>query len=485
MKNNGQSIHVKKEAMAKLIAAYLSDDFPENTRLIPYDMRPTGAEVPYRCCIYKERAILKTRVIANLGFPLENDDERVNLATYARMAEEREEINDKNLTVLQSACKGCATNRIHVTDLCQGCVARPCQSACKFGAITIEDGRSVIDQEKCKKCQMCVKACPYSAIVKVSVPCEDGCPVGAIHKDETGFASIDFDKCISCGKCIAACPFGAVHEKSQIIDILKAMKKGKKVIGMIAPAIIGQFRGNVYQLKTAMLKSGFTDVFEVAKGADITTKVEAKEFIERMERGDNFMTTSCCAGYNQLVKKHLPEIKPFVSDAKTPLYYTSEMIKKEMPDAVTVFVSPCVAKRAEGFENKNVDYVMSAEELGSLFMAKEIEVSEMEETPFDVESTKQARNFAVTGGVAEAVKASLVHEDKIKPCVVNGLNKDSIKMLKKCAATGVCEEGNIIEVMCCEGGCVAGNATINNSRTSQKIIKELLDKSENVSRDVE
>ena len=139
--------------MARLIEAYLSDDFPENTRVIPYDMRPTGAEVPYRCCIYKERAILKTRLIADLGFPLEDDDERVNLTTYAKEAEKREKVSSKHLTVLRQACKGCTSNAIHVTDICQGCVARPCVDACKFGAITVEYGRAQIDESKCKKCQ--------------------------------------------------------------------------------------------------------------------------------------------------------------------------------------------------------------------------------------------------------------------------------------------------------------------------------------------
>ena len=485
MSNNVQAIHIKKEAMVKLIKAYLSDDFPENARLIPYDMRPTGAEVPYRCCIYKERAIIKNRIIADMGFPLENYDERTCLSAYAKEAQNRLKINDKNLTVLQAACKGCATNRIYVTDLCQGCVARPCQSSCRFGAVTIKDGRSKIDFEKCKKCQMCIKACPYNAIVKISVPCEDSCPVGAIHKDETGFASIDFEKCISCGKCIAACPFGAIHEKSQIIDILKAIKNGKKVIAMIAPAIIGQFKGNIYQLKTAILKAGFSDVFEVAKGADITTKSEAKEFLERMKRGDKFMTTSCCAGYNQLIKKHLPEIKPFVSDTKTPLYYTAEFVKKNYPDALSVFVSPCVAKRAEGFEDDNVDFVLSVEELLALFITHKIVVAECEETKFDTESSKQARSFCVSGGVAGAVKAALKDEEKAKFLVIDGLNKDSIRQLKKYATTGMCEDCcNMVEVMCCMGGCISGNSTINDNRIAQKEIKELLDNSEDIKKDI-
>ena len=482
MNNMGQAIHLKKEILVRIIKAFLSDDFERQARLIPYDMRPKGMEVPYRCCVYKERAIIKDRTIAGLGFPIEEDDETVSLSDYAKQAMERTQISDKNLTVLQTACKGCSTNRIYVTDLCQGCVARPCQSTCKFGAISIINGRSVIDDSKCKKCQMCINACPYNAIVKISVPCEDSCPVGAIKKDETGFASIDYDKCINCGRCTAACPFGAVHERSQIIDILKAIKSDKKVIAMVAPSIIGQFPGNIYQLKTAIINTGFDDVYEVAQGADVTANTEAKEFTERMEEGQNFMTTSCCAGYNQLIKKHLPEIKPFVSDTKTPLFYTAEIVRKEHPDAITVFVSPCVAKRAEGFDNPNVDFVMNYEELGALFVAKKIQILDLDEGKYTVEASKQARNFGYSGGVAESVKKSLKDEDSVKPCIINGLNKDSIKQLKKYAASGVCEGCNLVEVMCCEGGCIGGNATINNQKTAKKLIDNFTQNSEDISK---
>ena len=512
MSDLGQFIHLKKEILVRIIKAFLSDDFARKARLIPYDMRPKGMEVPYRCCVYKERAIIKDRAIAGLGFPIEEDDETVSLSDYATWALERTQISDKNLTVLQTACKGCATNRIYVTDLCQGCVARPCQSACKFGAISIIDGKSVIDDSKCKKCQKCVGVCPYKAITKISVPCEDSCPVGAIKKDETGFASIDYDKCINCGKCVTACPFCAVHERSQIVDILKAIKSDKKVIAMIAPSIAGQFNANIYQLKSAIIKSGFDDVYEVAQGADITAKNEAKEFVERMkavnekesdwltewanvggygeqelqdddEKLHTFMTTSCCAGYNQLVKKHLQEIKPFVSDTKTPLYYTAEIVKKEYPECITVFVSPCVAKRAESFDNPNVDYVMNYEELESLFTAKEIKIEECEEQKYTVESSKQARKFGISGGVAESIKASLQDENAVKPFIINGLNKDSIKQLKKYADCGECEQGcNLIEVMCCEGGCIGGNAALLNQKTAKKLIDELAENSDNISK---
>ena len=513
MDNNSQEIHVKKEVLIELIKAFFSDNFEENTRLVPYEIRPTGAEVPYRCCIYKERAIIKDRTIAGLGFQIEEDDERRSLTMYAKKALERTSLDGKNLTVLQAACKGCVQSNIHVTELCQGCVARPCQNACKFGAITVENGRSKIDSEKCKKCKQCISACPYNAIVKITVPCEEACPVGAIAKDDSGFAFIDFEKCISCGRCISACPFGAVHEKSQIIDILKAIVSDKKVVAMAAPSIAGQFQGNIYQIKTAMLKAGFDDVYEVAQGADITARNEAKEFSERMkyvndknsdwltewtneggygeqeesnedENHHRFMTTSCCAGYNQLVKKHLPEIKPYVSDTKTPLYYTAELIKQNTPDVITVFISPCVAKRAECFENENVDYVMSFEELGALFEAKNIDISACEETKFEQESSKQGRNFGVAGGVAEAVKKSLKDENSVRPYLISGLNKENIKLLKKFACSGECENDcNLIEVMCCEGGCISGNSTINSAVVAKKNISKLLEESKDIKKE--
>ncbi len=477
MNNNAQSIHLKKEILIRLVKAFFSDDFAENTRLIPYDMRPKGAEVPYRCCIYKERAILKDRAIAGLGFQIEEDDERKSLHTYAKEALKRTELDNRNLTVLQAACKGCVSSQIHVTDLCQGCVARPCEKTCKFGAISIVDGKSHIDTTKCKKCKMCMNACPYSAIVQTTVPCEAACPVGAISKDETGFASIDFEKCISCGKCIAACPFGAVHERSQLIDILKAIKSDKKVVAMIAPSIVGQFPGTLYQLKTAILKAGFDEVIEVAQGADITTKNEAAEFKERMEEGASFMTTSCCAAYNNLVAKHLPEIKPFVSTTKTPLYYTAELVKKEQPESITVFVSPCVAKRSEGKANDNVDFVMSYEELGAVFIGRQIDVLNCEETEFETKSSKQGRKFGVSGGVASAVQFLA---PEAKPCIINGLNKTTIKELKQYATKGECAGCNMIEVMSCEGGCAGGNATINQPRISAKQLNQLLENSEDI-----
>lgn len=478
--DNIGTLSLKKEVLVRLVEAFFSDNFEEKTRLIPYDMRPKGSDVPFRCCIYKERAILRDRVIADLGFPIEDDNEETLLSEYAKESLKRDSFDNKVLTVIGAACKGCVPNRMYVTNLCQGCVARSCVNACKFGAVSIVNGKSHIDSSKCKNCKMCMAACPYNAIVKISVPCEDSCPVGAIEKDEDGHAKIDHEKCISCGRCVKRCPFGAINEKSQLIDILRNIKSENKVIAMIAPSIVGQFKGNIYQLKTAMMKAGFTDVYEVAQGADITTLNEAKEFEERIEKGEPFMTTSCCAGYNELRKKHLTEINQYASDTKTPMYYTAEVVKELHPDAKLVFVSPCVAKRKEVLENDNVDYLMNYTELSALLEGRNIKVEECEETSFDKESSKQGRNFGITGGVAGAVEKVTSENIDIKPCIINCLNKDTIKQLKKYAKDGICPDGNLIEVMCCEGGCIGGNATIEQQRIAKKSLQTLLDNSNDI-----
>lgn len=475
-----QTLHIKREILIRLIKAYLSEDYAKSVRMMPYHMRPKGSDVPYRCCIFKERAIIRDRAIAGLGLSIEDTDESTPLATLAVEVLDRKEPDNKPLTVLQTACKGCVPSRIYVTDLCQGCVARPCENICKFGAISVKDGKSIIDPVKCKNCGMCVSVCPYQAIAKIIVPCENACPVGAIAKDEHGHAQIDFDKCISCGKCVSACPFGAVHEKSQIIDVLKNIKAGKKVIAMVAPAIMGQLPCTPKQLHQAIKELGFAEVYEVAQGADITTKNEACEFEERLENGAEFMTTSCCAGYNELVDKHIPEMKPFRSDTRTPMHYTAEIVRKEHPDALTVFFSPCVAKRREALQNPNVDYVLNYEEIGSWFIALGIKVETCAEAEFKTEASAEGRNFAVTGGVAKAVQTLLPEELPTHPVVVDGLNKQSIKDLKRYAKNGVCDLGNLIEVMACQGGCLGGNATVNAFKPAMKQLANYVNESKTI-----
>ncbi|MDR2435694.1 MAG: 4Fe-4S binding protein [Puniceicoccales bacterium] len=438
----------KREILVRLIRAFISgQDFPEDVQRISDEF---GTD-------QRERSICRALAMSAMGLPLEGDGGELPLNQCARRSLERENVVSPPLTVLRCACNGCESSRIRVTDLCQNCVDKPCIASCKFGAIGNDGTRSVIDVKKCKKCSACVRACPYGAIVKTIVPCENVCPVGAIGKDEEGRATIDFSKCISCGKCIAACPFETIQPRSQVIDVLKAIKSKRKVIALAAPALFGQFSCSAGKLHAAIKKIGFALVYEVAIGAELTSLHEAKDLEERLGRGEKFMTTSCCAAYGGLVKKHIPELKPFVSTAGTPLFYTAKYVKKEHADGVLVFISPCLAKYEEVFANEDVDYVLNFEEIGALFDALSIVAGECAEENFDYETAKEAREFALSGGVSRAIQSA--HGDggaKVQFAAINGIDREAVKDLKRFAQAGECDGGNVLEVMSCPGGCVGG-----------------------------
>ena len=111
------------------------------------------------------------------------------------------------------------------------------------------NGRSHIDQQKCIKCGKCKASCPYDAIARKIRPCAAACGVDAIESDDLKRARINTDKCVSCGMCMVNCPFGAIADKSQIFQLIRAMKQQKNVIAEVAPAIIGQFGSQVSPAK--------------------------------------------------------------------------------------------------------------------------------------------------------------------------------------------------------------------------------------------
>lgn len=263
-------------------------------------------------------------------------------------------------------------------------------------------------------------------------------------------------------------------DKSQLIDVIKAIIDGKKVVAMYAPAIAAQFRATDGQLEGAILKAGFSKVWEVALGADITAAKEAHEFEERMARGDKLMTTSCCPAYVRAVRRHVPELNNCVSDTRSPMHYTAEIARKADPDAITVFIGPCLAKRREGMDDEFVDYVLSAEELGAFFVAKEIDLSQIETTEKTEKPTASGRNYAITGGVANSVKIRLKDPSILKPAIINGLNKEGMKQLKA-FGNGTGGDANLVEVMACTGGCIAGPAVITNPKIAAIQLKKYVE----------
>ncbi len=459
---------IRRELMTHILRLLIEDRLEEDIDRIPIIMRPRHGE-SFRCCVAKDRAVLKYQIMALLGFNAQDEtDELTPLREYARLARQRTELTDVVLTVVDEACTSCHKASYFVTNMCRGCVARPCLSNCPKKTIEFREGKAHIKEENCVSCGICQSVCPYHAIIYSPIPCEESCPVNAIYRNEDGIEHIDEEKCISCGKCKVACPFGAVMEKSHIVEIFERKREGKKLVAIVAPAVAAQFNTDLGKVLASFKMLGFDEVYEAAEGADLTTANESAELVERLEGGAKFMTTSCCPGYTNLVKRHIPELGEFVSHTLSPLGYTSQIAREAHPDATIVFVSPCSAKRYEVFHNPNMDYMLTFEEYGAWLVAAGIDVNDALPELGKSFIQDDSRGYAASAGVFTAVKKK-AGDYPIREMIVNGVDRSMLKQLRMLPKKAEC---NFVEVMMCEGGCIGGPNTISNPRVALRQLKK-------------
>jgi [FeFe] hydrogenase (group B1/B3) len=448
--------------------AYEGGDY---TRIdqIPYKIVP-GEVARHRHDVFLERAIVQERLRLACGLPLQPAEVLTPPSSGILEAAKAEDkfFEEPLVNIITFACNACPSKRVLVTNACQGCISHPCKAVCPKDAVLVDkDHHSVIDQDKCIQCGRCVSQCPYHAITKIERPCAAACGMDAIESDELGRAKINYDKCVSCGMCLVNCPFAAIADKSQIFQLILAMKRGQKVIACVAPAFVGQFGKNASpeKLKAAMRLLGFDDVAEVAVGADLCTIEEAHDFLAKVPAEQPFMGTSCCPAWSVMAKKLFPEFKDYISMALTPMVLTARMLKKAHPDARICFIGPCAAKKLEANRKSvrsDVDDVLTFEELAGMFAAKDIRVADLQADPADSmeEGTGMGRGFAVTGGVAAAVKEAISHIEpgrEVPTECGDGL-RECRKMLLMAKAGR--RSGYLLEGMACPGGCVAGAGTI-------------------------
>lgn len=463
--------------------AYEEKDYATEIELLPFKILP-GEVAKYRDSIFLERAIIGERLRLGIGLPLRKIDEHSKLSEGIEESAIAEKYYDDPLVnIIKFACNGCPDKQIVVTNTCQGCLAHPCVEICPKDAVSIRDGKSFIDQEKCIKCGRCQDVCPYDAINKLERPCAKSCGMDAITSDENGKADIDYNKCVSCGMCLVNCPFGAIVDKGQIFQVIHAMKGEKEVIAAIAPAFIGQFgvSATPEKIKSALKTIGFSDVVEVAIGADLCTVEETQDFLEKVPAEQPFMATSCCPAWSKMAKKVFPEFTPYISMALTPMVLTGRLIKKQKPDAKVVFIGPCAAKKLEASRKSvrsDIDFVLTFEEVMGMFEAKAIDLQQvLDDKSFD-EASANGRGFAISGGVANAVK-ECIHKKypdrEVQIEAAEGLK--NCRTMLSMAKAGKCD-GYLLEGMACPGGCVAGAGTLQPVNKSSALVKKYTNEAE-------
>ena len=285
-----------------------------------------------------------------------------------------------------------------------------------------------LKKSNCRNCYKCIRHCPVKSI-----------------RFSAGQAHIIGDECILCGHCFVVCPQDAkeiVDEREKVKVMLQA---GDPVYVSLAPSFIANYEGvGIENMRKALRQLGFEDVEETAVGATIVKK-EYDRMLEEDPR--DIVISSCCHSVNLLIQKHFPKLLECLADVMSPMQAHCMDIKRRVPNAKTVFIGPCVAKKDEAqLVDGLVDAVLTFEELTMWLKSENIEL-EQGEVPLE---ESKARFFPTTGGILKTMekkstKYTYIALDGVENCI---------------AALQDIENGNIhncfIEMSACAGSCIGG-----------------------------
>lgn len=285
-----------------------------------------------------------------------------------------------------------------------------------------------LKKSNCKNCYKCIRHCPVKAI-----------------RFSGNQAHIIGNECILCGHCFVVCPQNAKEivdstEKARVL-----LQSGDPVIVSLAPSFIANYEGvGIDAMRRALQKLGFSDVEETAIGATIV-----KNEYERMLRDEDrdIIITSCCHSVNLLIQKYFPSCLEYLADVMSPMQAHCADIKRRHPDAKTVFIGPCVAKKDEAeYYEGIVDAVLTFEELTNWLKSERIELErDVDDTP-----TSRARFFPTTGGILKTMTKTMpdytyIALDGVENCI-SALRDIEGGKIHKC----------FIEMSACVGSCIGG-----------------------------
>ena len=285
-----------------------------------------------------------------------------------------------------------------------------------------------LKKSNCKSCFRCVRKCPVKAI-----------------RFSGNQAHIIGNECILCGNCVVQCPQNAKEIIDSTEKVRVLLQSGDPVVVSLAPSFVANYEGvGIEAMRRALKKLGFFDVEETAIGATIV-----KNEYERMLREDerDIIITSCCHSINLLIQKYFPACLEHLADVMSPMQAHCRDIKRRIPEAKTVFIGPCVAKKDEAeYYEGIVDAVLTYEELGKMLAEDGIKL----EAEADSDNHTRARFFPTTGGVLKTMAQNApgytyVAIDGVENCMAALRDIESGK-IHKC----------FIEMSACVGSCIGG-----------------------------
>lgn len=286
----------------------------------------------------------------------------------------------------------------------------------------------MLKKSNCKNCYKCIRFCPVKSI-----------------RFSGNQAYIIGNECILCGHCFVVCPQDAKQIVDETEKVRVLLQSGAPVYVSLAPSFIANYEGvGIGSMRTALKKLGFCDAEETAVGATIV-KNEYERMIDEQE--SDVIISSCCHSVNLLIQKYFPKELPYLANVLSPMQAHCMDIKKRVPEAKTVFIGPCVAKKDEAqYYEGIVDAVLTFDELTKWLKDEGIELPP--ET--DSDENSRARFFPTTGGILKTMKQdnpdyTYMAIDGVENCI-QALKDIENGKVHKC----------FIEMSACSGSCVGG-----------------------------
>ena len=285
-----------------------------------------------------------------------------------------------------------------------------------------------LKKSNCKNCYKCIRHCPVKSI-----------------RFSGNQAHIIGNECILCGHCFVVCPQNAKEIVDETEKAKVLIQSGDPVVVSLAPSFVANYEGvGIEAMREALKKLGFYDVEETALGATLV-KREYDRILKEEDR--DVVISSCCHSINLLIQKYFPRVLPYLADVLSPMQAHCGDIKRRIPDAKTVFIGPCVAKKDEAQRYGDlVDAVLTFEEL-TLWMEQAGVVPQACEEDTD---TGLARLFPTSGGILRTLTERVPGYMYL---VVDGMEN-------VIAALQDIEQGKVhrcfIEMSACPGSCVNG-----------------------------
>ena len=307
--------------------------------------------------------------------------------------------------------------------------------------------RSVIsvDKEKCVNCQRCIAVCP----VKM---CNNG---------SGDYVAFDEKLCIGCGSCIEACTHGARKGIDDSELFFDSLKKGEKIVAIVAPAAIVSFRGKDLELNGFLKSLGVEAVFDVSFGAELTTKSYV-EYIKN--KNPDCVISQPCPALVSFIETYRPELIKYLAPADSPMLHCAKMIKEfytKYTGYKIAAISPCYAKRREFDETGICDYNVTMRSIQSYMEEKNIRIDSFPKVEYENPAAERGVLYSTPGGLmrtAERFVPSISEKTrKIEgnPKVFLYLAKfsEANKNKKPCFT--------LIDCLNCENGCNEGAGTTN------------------------